>query len=74
MPSNDFVARDEGDKVILEGTGQGHGIGLCQRGAVYMAGQAKDFREILAHYFPKTTITLLDFASEAERKRFRMKC
>lgn len=60
VPSNSFVSHSDGDNVILEGTGQGHGIGLCQRGAAYMAVQSVDFREILAHYFPKTKIESLD--------------
>jgi peptidoglycan hydrolase-like amidase len=29
---------------------------LCQRGAVGMALDGVDFRTILAHYFPNTTI------------------
>jgi peptidoglycan hydrolase-like amidase len=37
VPSNDFSSRQEGEQVILDGAGQGHGIGLCQRGAKAMA-------------------------------------
>jgi peptidoglycan hydrolase-like amidase len=60
VPSNNFTAHKEGDKVVLEGFGQGHGIGLCQRGARAMAENGAAFREILEHYFPNTKI-------EAER-------
>lgn len=60
VPSNNFVASEENGEVILEGMGQGHGIGLCQRGAAFLAGQSSDFREILIHYFPKTKIEPLD--------------
>jgi stage II sporulation protein D len=56
VPSNNFTARKEGDKVVLEGCGQGHGIGLCQRGARAMAENHATFREILDHYFPNTKI------------------
>ncbi|MBS1841997.1 MAG: SpoIID/LytB domain-containing protein [Acidobacteria bacterium] len=56
VPSNNFVARMENGKVVLEGTGQGDGIGLCQRGAAFLAAQSSDFHEILTHYFPKTKI------------------
>ncbi|HYP15368.1 MAG TPA: SpoIID/LytB domain-containing protein [Bryobacteraceae bacterium] len=31
---------------------EGHGVGLCQRGAIGMAKRGADFREILMHYFP----------------------
>lgn len=56
VPSDDFNAHREGTQVILEGEGQGHGIGLCQRGAAAMAGSGADFRAILIHYFPNTRI------------------
>jgi stage II sporulation protein D (peptidoglycan lytic transglycosylase) len=54
VPSNNFTAREQGGEVILHGVGQGHGIGLCQRGARFMAEHGASFRDILAHYFPNT--------------------
>jgi len=56
VPSNNYSARAEGDHVTLQGTGEGHGIGLCQRGAKAMASNGANFREILLHYFPNTRI------------------
>jgi peptidoglycan hydrolase-like amidase len=56
VPSDNFTAHEEGDKVLLEGFGQGHGIGLCQRGARAMAENGATFRQILEHYFPNTTV------------------
>jgi peptidoglycan hydrolase-like amidase len=57
VPSNNFSLRRETDgQVVLEGIGQGHGVGLCQRGARAMAENGATFREILEHYFPNTTI------------------
>lgn len=56
VPSNDFVAQKERDRIVLEGTGQGHGIGLCQAGAKAMAEEGADFQQILSHYYPNTTI------------------
>jgi peptidoglycan hydrolase-like amidase len=58
VPSNNFTSRQEGEEVVLEGVGQGHGIGLCQRGAKAMAGEGRSFREILNHYFPNTQLLL----------------
>ena len=56
---NDFVMRKEGAEFVLQGIGEGHGIGLCQAGAKAMAEAGADFREILTHYYPNTlTITL----------------
>lgn len=57
-PSNSFAARREGDQVILEGTGAGHGIGLCQSGAQAMAEEGANFRQILRHYYPNAIISL----------------
>jgi stage II sporulation protein D len=56
VPSNDFAAQAQGDQVVLTGTGRGHGVGLCQAGAKAMAQEGADFRQILSHYYPNTTI------------------
>ena len=56
VPSDDFVMTKNGADVVLEGTGEGHGIGLCQRGARAMAEAGTDFRAILNFYYPNTTI------------------
>jgi stage II sporulation protein D len=58
VPSNDFVERNDNGQVLLEGKGEGHGIGLCQTGAKAMAESGADFRQILSHYYPNTTIVL----------------
>jgi SpoIID/LytB domain protein len=42
--------------VVLQGTGVGHGIGLCQRGAADMARKAASFQQILEHYYPNTEL------------------
>jgi stage II sporulation protein D len=60
VPSNNFTARTEEGEVVLEGVGQGHGVGFCQRGAKAMAEAGASFREIISHYFPNTTLTSLD--------------
>ncbi|MBC8070369.1 MAG: SpoIID/LytB domain-containing protein [Deltaproteobacteria bacterium] len=41
----------EGGKIALLGGGHGHGVGLCQHGAMGMAKAGKDFETILAHYY-----------------------
>ena len=37
-------------------TGSGHGVGMSQYGAEVMARGGADYREILAHYYPGTTL------------------
>lgn len=38
-------------------TGYGHGVGMSQYGANAMAADGSDFQEILAHYYPGTTLS-----------------
>ena len=59
VPSNDFTVRSDSGGVILEGAGEGHGIGLCQAGAKAMAQSGATFREILEHYYPNTILVNL---------------
>ncbi len=59
VPSNNFTSHREGNQVILEGAGQGHGIGHCQRGAKAMAENGTSFQQILSHYFPNTALMQL---------------
>jgi stage II sporulation protein D len=63
VPSNDFTTRKENDEFILQGAGQGHGMGLCQSGAKAMAEEGADFRQILNRYYPNTTIVSWPAAS-----------
>ncbi len=44
------------EKVILRGSGHGHGVGLCQWGARGLASQGKSYREILEFYYPGVRI------------------
>ena len=62
--SNNFTVRRENGEAVLEGTGQGHGIGLCQRGARAMAEGGASFREIISHYFPNTGLISLDTSTD----------
>lgn len=52
LKSSAFEVRFDNDKVILEGRGWGHGVGLCQIGAAVMASKGYDYRQILMHYYP----------------------
>jgi stage II sporulation protein D len=53
------VIRDEDGravKVVASGGGNGHGIGMCQWGAMGMARAGMDYREILRHYYKSTRL------------------
>ncbi|HEX6881586.1 MAG TPA: SpoIID/LytB domain-containing protein [Terriglobales bacterium] len=56
VPSVNYSEKKNGGAIDLAGVGRGHGLGLCQRGAVGMAREGKNFREILEHYYPNTTL------------------
>jgi hypothetical protein len=67
VPGNNFIVRRDAAGVVLDGTGEGHGIGLCQAGAKAMAQSGATFREILDHYYPNTTLANLSTSEIAKR-------
>jgi stage II sporulation protein D len=40
-----------GDSIVLKGRGYGHGVGLCQEGAMEMATKGFNYREIINFYY-----------------------
>jgi SpoIID/LytB domain protein len=51
LPSAMFVADGDGGSIVLRGGGWGHGVGLCQIGAIGMAEAGRDYARILGHYY-----------------------
>ncbi len=51
---------DEIRTVAVRGRGYGHGIGLCQTGALAMARAGRSVTWILAHYYPGAVLVDLD--------------
>jgi len=51
LRSTKFTWRLRGDQLIFETLGNGHGVGLCQYGANYMAQAGYSFKKILTHYY-----------------------
>ncbi len=56
LRSSCFVVDKDDDHFILYGAGWGHGVGMCQSGAVSQAKQGTDFKSILEHYYPKAKL------------------
>jgi stage II sporulation protein D len=52
LPSNNFVIHQKKNKFFVQGEGYGHGVGLCQFGALELAKRGYTYQQILAHYFP----------------------
>jgi stage II sporulation protein D len=46
----------QGNSVVLNGRGYGHGVGLCQWGTLSLVQSGKSYIEILKHYYPKAKL------------------
>jgi len=46
-----------GEEVILYGKGFGHGVGLCQEGAMQMAKKGYSYDQILRFYYPGAALS-----------------
>ena len=57
MRSTHFEARRQGSDYVFDGRGFGHGVGMSQYGARGAARAGLGFAEILAHYFPGTSVS-----------------
>lgn len=60
IPSVFFEIAVVGNEIIISGRGMGHGVGLCQWGAQEMARKGKDYKAILSHYYPGTSLMKVD--------------
>ncbi len=60
LPSTNFSLVRDGDSIIFEGKGYGHGVGLCQWSALEMAKEGKNYRDILSFFYPGTEIQLYE--------------
>jgi stage II sporulation protein D len=57
LRSTFFSVYANGDSVILKGKGYGHGVGLCQEGAMTMASRGFNYKQIINFYFSGVFIT-----------------
>lgn len=67
LRSTFFNVHLDTNKVVLKGRGYGHGVGLCQIGAMEMAAQGYSYSEILHFYYSGVHIidlSALDFFKE----------
>lgn len=59
IKSTNFSVRVEGGTAFFNGSGYGHGVGLCQYGAKQRALDGFSYAEILAYYYPGTKLSKL---------------
>ena len=61
-----------GDSVILKGRGYGHGVGLCQEGAMTMARTGKNYKAIIGFYYRNVKIISIDNTKKESGKLITM--
>ena len=52
-----FSVTADGDSIIFKGRGYGHGVGLCQEGAMTMAAKGFTYKQIIDFYYTGVLIT-----------------
>ena len=66
LRSTAFTVAATRDKITITTKGYGHRVGLSQYGADAMAVTGSNFEEILAHYYPGTSLTRLKIDKNGE--------
>ena len=59
LRSTDFSIRQDGNNVIIDMVGNGHGVGMSQYGAEGMAEEGYSYSDILKYYYSGTNIKKL---------------
>jgi stage II sporulation protein D len=57
LRSTFFSVLVDGDSIVLKGRGYGHGVGLCQEGAMAMADNGLNYLQIIGFYYSNVIIT-----------------
>ena len=60
LRSTFFNVKKVGDEIVINGKGYGHGVGLCQEGAMQMAKSGYDFKQIILFYYKDTHVVSLE--------------
>ena len=60
LRSADFTIAKNGDSYIFTVHGYGHGAGMSQYGASFLAEQGKNYHEILRHYYTGISFSILE--------------
>ncbi|WP_096203071.1 stage II sporulation protein D [Bacillus sp. FJAT-45350] len=60
LDSSDFRWKRQGNNIVIETKGWGHGVGMSQYGADGMAKEGKTYADIVSHYYQGVAITELE--------------
>ena len=67
LNSTYFEMDPDGERLILKGRGFGHGVGLCQEGAMAMVKKGYTYQEVLTYYYTDVHLvhlSVIDFFKE----------
>jgi len=70
LRSTFFSVRQEGDKVILDGRGYGHGVGLSQEGAIRKIREGFTVEEVLKFYYTNVELVRIEDVFEGVEQQF----
>lgn len=56
LRSTFFSIHPEGDSIIFVGRGYGHGVGLCQQGAINMVKLGYGYKDVIRHFYTDVRI------------------
>lgn len=60
LNSTDFTWERKGDQIIITTKGNGHGVGMSQYGANFMAEEGKNYEDIVLHYYSGVQVAAVD--------------
>ena len=60
LKSMDFSLKQDGNNIIIDTVGYGHGVGMSQYGAEGMALEGNSYKDILSHYYVGTSIKKIE--------------
>lgn len=61
LNSNDYTVSIEDNYTTFISRGHGHGLGLSKYGAEAMAKSGYNYKQIISHYYPNTTIEKINY-------------
>jgi stage II sporulation protein D len=67
LRSTDFTVSFNSGKFTFDVKGFGHGVGMSQCGAEYMAQQGKSWQEILEWYYPGVSVGNYDWSGDGSK-------
>ena len=56
LRSTDFIIEKKEDEILITTKGYGHGVGMSQYGANYLANQGNTYEEIINYYYKNVSI------------------